>query len=183
MLTDMETLRPDMILVQRLDRFGTADSNELGYFVTLLKKQGVRLITAREGLANAVGVTGVREGPGQQFLQRHSQLGEAGPHVPQAGIVAQPGKLLQRQGPDVGRVTEFLHPVVRLGLLRAAGEHVDDRHPPSGPAHPHHLGQHGLRVEEVVEAVAGDDRRETGHPVQVPNVIVLPSSRPSSFCK
>lgn len=49
MLTDMETLKPDMILVQRLDRFGTADSNELGYFITLLNKQGVRLITAIDG--------------------------------------------------------------------------------------------------------------------------------------
>jgi DNA invertase Pin-like site-specific DNA recombinase len=49
MLTDMETHRPDLILVQRLDRFGTADSNELGYFITLLKKQGVRLITVIDG--------------------------------------------------------------------------------------------------------------------------------------
>jgi DNA invertase Pin-like site-specific DNA recombinase len=49
MLTDMETVRPDLILVQRLDRFGTADSNELGYFITLLKKQGVRLITVIDG--------------------------------------------------------------------------------------------------------------------------------------
>jgi site-specific DNA recombinase len=49
MLTDMETLKTDMILVQRLDRFGTADSNELGYFIRLLKKQGVRLITAIDG--------------------------------------------------------------------------------------------------------------------------------------
>lgn len=49
MLSDMESLRPDLILVQRLDRFGTADSNELGYFITLLKKQGVRLITVIDG--------------------------------------------------------------------------------------------------------------------------------------
>lgn len=49
MLQDMETLKPDLILVQRLDRFGTADSNELGYFITLLKKQGVRLITVIDG--------------------------------------------------------------------------------------------------------------------------------------
>jgi DNA invertase Pin-like site-specific DNA recombinase len=49
MLTDMDTVRPDLILVQRLDRFGTADSNELGYFITLLKKQGVRLITVIDG--------------------------------------------------------------------------------------------------------------------------------------
>jgi hypothetical protein len=48
-LLDMETLKPDMILVQRLDCFGTADSNELGYFITLLKKQRVRLITAIDG--------------------------------------------------------------------------------------------------------------------------------------
>jgi hypothetical protein len=49
MLQDMETLKPDLILVQRLDRFGTADSNELGYFITLLKKQGVRLVTVIDG--------------------------------------------------------------------------------------------------------------------------------------
>jgi DNA invertase Pin-like site-specific DNA recombinase len=49
MLQDIETLKPDLILVQRLDRFGTADSNELGYFLTLLKKHGVRLITTIDG--------------------------------------------------------------------------------------------------------------------------------------
>ncbi len=49
MLQDIESLKPDVILVQRLDRFGTADSNELGYFITLLKKQGVRLITVTDG--------------------------------------------------------------------------------------------------------------------------------------
>ncbi len=49
MLQDIESLKPDVILVQRLDRFGTADSNELDYFITLLKKQGVRLITVTDG--------------------------------------------------------------------------------------------------------------------------------------
>ena len=49
MLHDIEAARPSMILVQRLDRFGTADSDELGYFITLLKNHGVRLITAVDG--------------------------------------------------------------------------------------------------------------------------------------
>ncbi|MCY2947579.1 MAG: recombinase family protein [Planctomycetota bacterium] len=49
MLNDLTASQPDMILVQRLDRFGTADSNELGYFITLLKRQGVRLITVVDG--------------------------------------------------------------------------------------------------------------------------------------
>jgi len=49
MLKDIETHKPNVILVQRLDRFGTADSNELGYFLTVLKQGGVRLITAIDG--------------------------------------------------------------------------------------------------------------------------------------
>lgn len=49
MLNDIETLKPNMILVQRLDRFGTADSDELGYFITILKRDGVRLITVIDG--------------------------------------------------------------------------------------------------------------------------------------
>ena len=49
MLKDIETSKPNLILVQRLDRFGTADSNELGYFLTVLKRGGVRLITAIDG--------------------------------------------------------------------------------------------------------------------------------------
>ena len=49
MIADIEQLEPGLILVQRHDRFGTADSNELGYFLTLLKRQGVRLITVIDG--------------------------------------------------------------------------------------------------------------------------------------
>ena len=49
MLKDIETLRPKIILVQRLDRFGTADSNELGYFITVLKQSGVEIVTAIDG--------------------------------------------------------------------------------------------------------------------------------------
>jgi len=49
MLNDIEAHKPNLILVQRLDRFGTADSVELGYFLTILKRGGVRLITAIDG--------------------------------------------------------------------------------------------------------------------------------------
>lgn len=49
MLKDIETIRPKVILVQRLDRFGTASNKELGYFLTILDKHGVRLITAIDG--------------------------------------------------------------------------------------------------------------------------------------
>ena len=49
MLKDIENLKPNLILVQRLDRFGTADSNELGYFLTVLKRVGVLLITVIDG--------------------------------------------------------------------------------------------------------------------------------------
>jgi DNA invertase Pin-like site-specific DNA recombinase len=45
MLNDIETHKPNMILVQRLDRFGTAGPNQLGYFLELLKKHRVRLVT------------------------------------------------------------------------------------------------------------------------------------------
>jgi hypothetical protein len=53
--------------------------------------EAVHADVVREGLADAVGVTGVGEGPGQQFLQRHIELVEAGPHVPQPGVVTQGG--------------------------------------------------------------------------------------------
>ena len=49
MLLEIEKLRPNLILVQRLDRFGTANPNELGYFLTLLDQKGVRLITVIDG--------------------------------------------------------------------------------------------------------------------------------------
>ena len=49
MLKDIETIKPKVILVQRLDRFGTASNKELGYFLTILDKHGVRLITAIDG--------------------------------------------------------------------------------------------------------------------------------------
>lgn len=49
MLEDIQTSKPSMILVQRLDRFGTADPDELGYFLTVLKRQGVKLVTAIDG--------------------------------------------------------------------------------------------------------------------------------------
>lgn len=49
MLNDIESLKPSMILVQRLDRFGTANNNEIGYFITVLKRLGVRLITVIDG--------------------------------------------------------------------------------------------------------------------------------------
>ncbi len=49
MLNDIETLKPSMILVQRLDRFGTKDGNELGFFITTLNKHGVKLVTAIDG--------------------------------------------------------------------------------------------------------------------------------------
>lgn len=49
MWRDIETAKPNMILVQRMDRFGTADSNELGSFLTELRKHHVRLVTAIDG--------------------------------------------------------------------------------------------------------------------------------------
>lgn len=49
MLNDIKTVKPKFILVQRLDRFGTASNKELGYFLTILDQLGVRLITAIDG--------------------------------------------------------------------------------------------------------------------------------------
>jgi hypothetical protein len=43
-------LKPKLILVQRLDRFGTAGPNQLGSFLTTLKEQKVKLITAIDGM-------------------------------------------------------------------------------------------------------------------------------------
>ena len=50
MLGDIPIKKPDLILVQRRDRFGTADPNQLGYFLTILKEHRVRLITAIDGV-------------------------------------------------------------------------------------------------------------------------------------
>jgi len=49
MLDAIPIRKPDFILVQRLDRFGTADSNELGHFLTILKQNNVKLITTIDG--------------------------------------------------------------------------------------------------------------------------------------
>lgn len=49
MLDDIERLKPNVILVQRPDRFGTASSKEFGYFLTILDKHKVKLITAIDG--------------------------------------------------------------------------------------------------------------------------------------
>jgi len=49
MLNDIESQKPNLIVVQKPDRFGTADGNELGYFLTILKRSGVRLVTAIDG--------------------------------------------------------------------------------------------------------------------------------------
>ena len=49
MLADIATMKPDMILVHRLDRFGVKDANELGYFLTILEQSNVRLITTIDG--------------------------------------------------------------------------------------------------------------------------------------
>ena len=49
MLADIATMKPDMILVHRLDRFGVKDANELGYFLTILGQSNVRLITTIDG--------------------------------------------------------------------------------------------------------------------------------------
>ena len=49
MLADIAVMRPNLILVQRLDRFGVKDSNELGYFLTILEQNSVRLITTIDG--------------------------------------------------------------------------------------------------------------------------------------
>jgi len=45
MLAEIPAMKPDLILVQRLDRFGVKDANELGYFLTILEEISVRLIT------------------------------------------------------------------------------------------------------------------------------------------
>jgi DNA invertase Pin-like site-specific DNA recombinase len=50
MLSDIETLKPSMILVQRLDRFGTNGPNQLGEFLEKLKKHKVKLITVIDGM-------------------------------------------------------------------------------------------------------------------------------------
>ncbi len=50
MLADIPIKKPDFILVQKRDRFGTTDPNQLGYFLTILKEQKVRLITAIDGV-------------------------------------------------------------------------------------------------------------------------------------
>ncbi len=49
MLADIPEMKPDLILVQRLDRFGVKDANELGYFLTILDQNKVRLITSIDG--------------------------------------------------------------------------------------------------------------------------------------
>jgi DNA invertase Pin-like site-specific DNA recombinase len=49
MLADIPVMKPDLILVQRLDRFGVKDANELGYFLTILERNGVSLITTLDG--------------------------------------------------------------------------------------------------------------------------------------
>src|SRR5262245_48292518 len=63
--------------------------------------EAIHANVVREGLADAVGVTGVREGPGQQSLQRYVELVEAGPYDPQPEVAEQSGQFRQRQGPDV----------------------------------------------------------------------------------
>src|SRR5271165_1474850 len=45
MPADIPVMKPDLIVVQRLDRFGVKDANELGYFLTILEQSKVRLIT------------------------------------------------------------------------------------------------------------------------------------------
>jgi DNA invertase Pin-like site-specific DNA recombinase len=50
MLEAIPVSKPDYILVQRLDRFGTQDNNELGYFLTILKQNKVKLITTIDGM-------------------------------------------------------------------------------------------------------------------------------------
>jgi hypothetical protein len=49
MLTDIATMKPNYILIQRLDRFGVADPNQLAYFLEVLKQNKVRLITTVDG--------------------------------------------------------------------------------------------------------------------------------------
>ena len=59
------------------------------------QSQAVHPDVVREGLADAVGVTGVREGRGQERLQGHLQLEEGGVYVPEPRVVAQSGQLPQ----------------------------------------------------------------------------------------
>ena len=59
--------------------------------------------------------------------------------------------LVETQRPDVRRVPEPLDAIVRLGLLEARRVDVDDDHPASRLGDPDHLGEHGPRIEEVVE--------------------------------
>ena len=42
-------MKPDLILVQRPDRLAWG-SNQLGYFLTILREHQVRLITALDGM-------------------------------------------------------------------------------------------------------------------------------------
>jgi DNA invertase Pin-like site-specific DNA recombinase len=49
MLADIPEMKPDLILVHRLDRFGVKDGNELGYFLTILARNKVRPITTIDG--------------------------------------------------------------------------------------------------------------------------------------
>jgi DNA invertase Pin-like site-specific DNA recombinase len=49
MLADIETMKPNMILVHRLDRFGVKDAKELGHFLYLLDQHKVSLITTIDG--------------------------------------------------------------------------------------------------------------------------------------
>jgi DNA invertase Pin-like site-specific DNA recombinase len=49
MLAEIPVMKPDLILVQRLDRFGVKDANQLGYFLTILEENSVRLITTIDG--------------------------------------------------------------------------------------------------------------------------------------
>ena len=50
MFIDVETLKPNMILVQRLDRFGSNGPNQLGEFLQKLKKLKVKLVTVNDGM-------------------------------------------------------------------------------------------------------------------------------------
>ena len=49
MLGDIGTMKPNMILVHRLDRFGVKDAKELGHFLYLLDQHKVSLITTIDG--------------------------------------------------------------------------------------------------------------------------------------
>jgi integrase len=124
--------------------------------------QPVHADVVREGLSDTVGVTGVRERRGQQRIECHVEPEEGGSQVPKPRVLAEAREFFQLQGPDVGGIAEPLHLVVRLGLLGGGREHVHDGDPPARRADPHHLGQHRLGVEEVVERVPRDDHREGG---------------------